>query len=99
MIDFQESDCGTRIASVVKSPWWKVFEQLLDGLVELFRVLVRFLGQGLRSHSAPNQLFGVRIEQIHHQRSDLVGVVRRVGFAETNAPMAPAPASATRSQG
>src|ERR1700678_1845093 len=72
----------------------KVLEELLDGLVELFDVLVRLLRQSIRRDSAPDELFAPTVKQIHHQRPDLVWVLRRNRFAESKPPMMPAPASA-----
>src|ERR1700677_139528 len=72
----------------------KVLEELLDGLVELFDVLVRLLRQSIRRDSAPHELFAPSVKQIHHQRPDLVWVLRRNRFAESKPPMVPAPTTA-----
>src|SRR5579871_5672583 len=68
----------------------KMIEHLLDTLIEVLDVLVRFVRKSVARRSAPHQLLRFCVEQIDHESADLVGVDRRRRIAE---PTAKAPAA------
>src|SRR5580698_6973807 len=55
----------------LSSPWIRreMIEHLLNTLVEILDVLVRFVGKGIACRPAPNQFLRIRIEEVHDQRS------------------------------
>jgi hypothetical protein len=83
-----------RGVNVLESLRRKVLEELPDGLVEFFDVLVGLLRQSVRGDSAPHELFTASVKQIHDQRPYLVWVLGRNGFAKANAPVVPASTTA-----
>src|SRR5579862_5621931 len=65
----------------------KMLEHVLNFLIKLLGVLVGVARQVLVSSAPPNQLFGVALEDIHDERSNLVTVERGCRFSHS----APAP--------
>ena len=51
-----------------------MIEQFLDAFVEVLDVLFRLVGKSIAGRSSPDQAFIVRVEEVKHESTDLVGL-------------------------